>query len=74
MGRDKVSLNSIDKWLEHKFVSYRWLDLDNNQIEFKGRLHICLCFDGGYHVLDEDVCLMSDLQPTYKELWHPCVC
>ncbi|GLJ18802.1 hypothetical protein SUGI_0335720 [Cryptomeria japonica] len=39
--------------------------------KYNGRLHLRLCFEGGYHVLDEAAHLTSDVRPTAKQLWKP---
>jgi Plant phosphoribosyltransferase C-terminal/C2 domain len=36
-----------------------------------GRIHLRLCLEGGYHVLDEAAHLCSDYRPTAKQLWKP---
>lgn len=38
---------------------------------FLGRIHLRLCFDGGYHVMDESSNYISDTRPTAKQLWRP---
>ncbi|CAL1368167.1 unnamed protein product [Linum trigynum] len=38
-----------------------------------GRLHLRLCLEGGYHVLDEAAHVCSDFRPTAKQLWKPAV-
>ncbi|KAK3034574.1 LOW QUALITY PROTEIN: hypothetical protein RJ639_033820 [Escallonia herrerae] len=37
------------------------------------RLHLRVCLDGGYHVLDESTHYSSDLRPTAKQLWKPSI-
>ena len=38
---------------------------------FVGKLHLRLCFDGGYHVMDESSNYISDTRPTARQLWRP---
>ncbi|KAG8051500.1 hypothetical protein GUJ93_ZPchr0001g32636 [Zizania palustris] len=38
---------------------------------YSGRLHLRLCLEGGYHVLDEAAHVCSDYRPTAKQLWKP---
>ncbi|KAG9134991.1 hypothetical protein Leryth_024659 [Lithospermum erythrorhizon] len=40
-----------------------------NKDKFASRLHLRVCLDGGYHVLDESTHYSSDLRPTAKQLW-----
>ncbi|KAJ6946277.1 FT-interacting protein 1 [Populus alba x Populus x berolinensis] len=39
--------------------------------KFSSRIHLRVCLDGGYHVLDESTHYSSDLRPTAKQLWRP---
>ncbi|GMN45695.1 hypothetical protein TIFTF001_014875 [Ficus carica] len=38
-----------------------------------GRVHLRLCLEGGYHVLDEAAHVCSDFRPTAKQLWKPAI-
>ncbi|XP_073008010.1 protein QUIRKY [Typha latifolia] len=38
---------------------------------YGGRVHLRLCLEGGYHVLDEAAHVCSDYRPTAKQLWKP---
>ncbi|KAL6179178.1 hypothetical protein ACLB2K_050694 [Fragaria x ananassa] len=38
---------------------------------YTGRLRVRLCFDGGYHVMDEAAHVCSDYRPTARQLWKP---
>lgn len=44
---------------------------DKDKDKFHSRLHLRICLDGGYHVLDESTHYSSDLRPTLKQLWKP---
>lgn len=39
--------------------------------KFMSRIHLTLCLEGGYHVLDESTHYSSDTRPTDKRLWKP---
>ncbi|KAI3717684.1 hypothetical protein L1987_69451 [Smallanthus sonchifolius] len=38
------------------------------EMKFASKIHLMLCLDGGYHVLDEATHFSSDLQPSSKHL------
>ncbi|KAJ4826871.1 hypothetical protein Tsubulata_032450 [Turnera subulata] len=40
---------------------------------YRGRIHLRLCLEGGYHVLDEAAHVCSDFRPTAKQLWKPAI-
>lgn len=37
---------------------------------YAGRIHLRMCLEGGYHVLDEAAQASSDFRPTAKQLWN----
>ncbi|XWS13224.1 hypothetical protein CRYUN_Cryun36dG0019400 [Craigia yunnanensis] len=47
--------------------------LGNNKEDILGRLHLRVCLDGGYHVLDESIYYSSDFRATSKSLWPPTI-
>lgn len=53
----------------------RWyvLDREHDKGVYSGRIHLRLCFDGGYHVMDESSNHSSCMRPTDKLLWRPSV-
>uniref|UniRef100_A0A7N1A4A2 C2 domain-containing protein n=1 Tax=Kalanchoe fedtschenkoi TaxID=63787 RepID=A0A7N1A4A2_KALFE len=64
--------------LDHKVLNTRWFNLEKHIIaeggekketKFASRIHMCICLEGGYHVLDESTHYSSDLRPTAKQLW-----
>ncbi|MBA0680210.1 hypothetical protein Goari_011922, partial [Gossypium aridum] len=80
IGRTVIALNSIDRRADDRFVRTRWYNLEKSlsdamdsdrakKDKFHSRLHVCVCLDGGYHVLDESTQYSSDLRPTAKQLW-----
>ncbi|KAK9143717.1 hypothetical protein Syun_013117 [Stephania yunnanensis] len=82
MGRVIIPLNAVDKRADDRIVPTKWFHLDKavaidvDQIKkdkFSSRLHVRVCLDGGYHVLDESTHYSSDLRPTAKQLWKPSI-
>ncbi|XP_058082214.1 FT-interacting protein 3 [Magnolia sinica] len=82
IGRVAIPLSSIDKRADDRLIPTRWFNLeklvliDVDQLKkdkFSSRLHLRLCLDGGYHVLDESTHYSSDLRPTAKQLWKPSI-
>ncbi|XP_042479438.1 FT-interacting protein 7-like isoform X2 [Macadamia integrifolia] len=77
MGRVIIPLNSVEKRADDRLIHSRWfslekplpLDVQLKEKKFSSRLHLRLCLDGGYHVLDESTHYSSDLRPTAKQLW-----
>ncbi|PPR81928.1 hypothetical protein GOBAR_AA38783 [Gossypium barbadense] len=84
MGKAVVPLNSVEKRADDRVVRTRWYNLEKSlsdamdgdrakKDKFHSRLHVCVCLDGGYHVLDESTQYSSDLRPTAKQLWKSSV-
>ncbi|CAN6439921.1 unnamed protein product [Victoria cruziana] len=75
LGQVLVPLTGIERRVDNRLVASRWLDVgESGQAgTYRGRLHVRLCFDGGYHVMDEWTHLSSDFRPTAKQLWRPAV-
>lgn len=80
IGRVIIPLNSVEKRADDRIIQSRWFNLektvaiDVDQLKkdkFSSRLHLRVCLDGGYHVLDESTHYSSDLRPTAKQLWKP---
>ncbi|XP_068664414.1 FT-interacting protein 3-like [Aristolochia californica] len=82
VGRLIIPVNSIERRLDDKMVVSRWLGLDIKNYNgfgdakmgssrFGSRIHLRMCLDGGYHVLDESTMYSSDVRPTAKQLWKP---
>ncbi|XAR63078.1 hypothetical protein NMG60_11022893 [Bertholletia excelsa] len=81
LGKVIIPLNSVDRRLDDRVVPSRWYNLrkpSSEEVEekkklekdkFATRLHLRVCLDGGYHVLDESTQYSSDLRPTAKQLW-----
>lgn len=77
LGRCMIPLQNLQRRLDHKPVNTRWYNLEKHigegeqkkQIKFASKIHLRVCLDGGYHVLDESTHHSSDLRPTAKQLW-----
>ncbi|KAK9274179.1 hypothetical protein L1049_018993 [Liquidambar formosana] len=78
LGRCVIPLQNVQRRLDHKPVNTRWYNLEKHVIvdgeqkketKFASRIHLRICLDGGYHVLDESTHYSSDLRPTAKQLW-----
>lgn len=82
IGRVIIPLGSVDKRADDKIVHTRWYNLEKPVVidvdqlkkdKFSSRLHLRVCLEGGYHVLDESTHYSSDLRPTAKQLWKPAI-
>ncbi|XWS43212.1 hypothetical protein CRYUN_Cryun16bG0083300 [Craigia yunnanensis] len=78
LGKCAIPLQYVDRRLDHKPVNSRWVNLEKHvivegekkkEIKFASRIHMRICLEGGYHVLDESTHYSSDLRPTAKQLW-----
>ncbi|XP_028770362.1 FT-interacting protein 7-like [Neltuma alba] len=82
LGHAVISLNSVEKRADDRHIRSMWYHLERSMSsamdgdqgkkekdKFFGRLHLSVCLDGGYHVLDESTYYSSDLRPTAKQLW-----
>ncbi|XP_072966308.1 FT-interacting protein 3-like [Typha angustifolia] len=82
IGRVTIPLGSIEKRADDHIIHSRWYNLekpvavDVDQLKkdkFSSRIHVRICLDGGYHVLDESTHYSSDLRPAAKQLWKPSI-
>lgn len=73
VGYTKVQVASIDKRTDDKSEPRsRWFNLTSGETKpYAGRIHVRLCLEGGYHVLDEATHVTSDVRPTAKQLSKP---
>ncbi|XP_057978722.1 FT-interacting protein 1-like isoform X2 [Malania oleifera] len=80
LGRISLPLNAFEKRLDHKPVLSRWFNLERfgfgmleadrrRELKFSSRIHLRICLEGGYHVLDESTMYISDQRPTARQLW-----
>lgn len=73
LGHVLVPVGSIEQRVDERHVAAKWYGLEGGSGAYSGRLHLRLCLEGGYHVLDEAAHLCSDFRPTAKQLWKPAV-
>uniref|UniRef100_A0A0C9QNF5 TSA: Wollemia nobilis Ref_Wollemi_Transcript_18571_3197 transcribed RNA sequence n=1 Tax=Wollemia nobilis TaxID=56998 RepID=A0A0C9QNF5_9CONI len=83
LGKCIIPLVSIPRRFDYKTVNSRWYNLEKpsmveqepkkKEIKFASRIHLRICLDGGYHVLDESTHYSSDLRPTAKQMWKPSI-
>ncbi|KAK9671551.1 hypothetical protein RND81_12G038400 [Saponaria officinalis] len=80
VGKITLPLTVFEKRFENKAVHSRWFNLERfgfgalegdrkNELKFSTRIHLRLCLEGGYHVLDESTMYISDTRPTARQLW-----
>ncbi|GMI79906.1 FT-interacting protein 1, multiple C2 domain and transmembrane region protein 1 [Hibiscus trionum] len=80
MGRIILPLTIFEKRLDHRAVHSKWFNLEKfgfgvlegdkrHELKFSTRIHLRVCFEGGYHVLDESTMYISDQRPTARQLW-----
>ncbi|KAB2070446.1 hypothetical protein ERO13_A08G146200v2 [Gossypium hirsutum] len=80
LGKISLPLNEFEKRLDHRPVNSRWFNLEKygfgvmegdrrKELKFSSRIHLRVCLEGGYHVLDESTMYISDQKPTAKQLW-----
>jgi len=80
LGKIMLPLTLFEKRLDHRPVHSRWFNLEKygfgmmegdrrNEVKFSSRIHMRICLEGGYHVLDESTLYASDHRPTARQLW-----
>ncbi|XP_057959466.1 multiple C2 domain and transmembrane region protein 16 [Malania oleifera] len=73
-GVAKIPLAAIERRVDDRQVAPKWYSFEDRNEEtrvYRGRIHLRLCFDGGYHVMDEAAHVCSDYRPTARQLWKP---
>ncbi|RVW81452.1 FT-interacting protein 1 [Vitis vinifera] len=66
--------------MDHRPVHSRWFNLEKfgfgalegdkrHELKFSSRVHLRVCLEGAYHVLDESTMYISDQRPTARQLW-----
>ncbi|XP_068650143.1 protein QUIRKY [Aristolochia californica] len=73
LGHVIIPISTIEQRLDERHVASKWFNLDGGPNMYGGRIHLRLCLEGGYHVLDEAAHVCSDFRPTAKQLWKPAV-
>ncbi|XP_030552216.2 FT-interacting protein 1-like [Rhodamnia argentea] len=82
LGKIILPLDTFEKRLDHRPVHSRWFNLEKygfgvleadrrKELKFSSRIHLRVCLEGGYHVLDESTMYISDQRPTSRQLWKP---
>lgn len=73
VGQAKVSLSSIHRRVDDRIEPpSRWLNLAGDESRpYAGRVHLRVCLEGGYHVLDEAAHVTSDVRAASKQLSKP---
>lgn len=72
IGVVSIPLTVIERRVDDRNVTSRWFNLEDPNSEkrvCKGKVQLRLCFDGGYHVMDEAAYMCSDYRPTARQLW-----
>ncbi|XP_061366133.1 FT-interacting protein 1-like [Gastrolobium bilobum] len=80
LGKIILPLTLFEKRLDHRPVHSRWFNLEKfgfgmleadrrKELKFSTRIHLRICLEGGYHVLDESTLYTSDQRPTARQLW-----
>ncbi|KAL5132635.1 FT-interacting protein 1 [Glycine soja] len=80
LGKISLPMTLFEKRLDHRPVHSRWFNLEKfgfgmlegdrrNELKFSSRIHMRICLEGGYHVLDESTLYTSDQRPTSRQLW-----
>lgn len=80
LGKISLPLDMFERRLDHRPVHTRWFNLEKygfgvlepdrrKELKFSSRVHLRVCLEGGYHVLDESTMYISDQRPTSRQLW-----
>ncbi|OVA11550.1 C2 calcium-dependent membrane targeting [Macleaya cordata] len=73
VGHAKIHVPTIDRRTDDRTEPRsRWFNLigDENK-PYAGRIHVRVCLEGGYHVLDEAAHVTSDVRAAAKQLSKP---
>ncbi|KAM1750726.1 hypothetical protein ACFX11_008928 [Malus domestica] len=83
VGKINLPLTIFERRLDHRPVHSRWFNLEKfgfgalegdkrHDHKFSTRVHLRVCLEGAYHVLDESTLYISEVRPTARQLWkHP---
>ncbi|KAJ8763191.1 hypothetical protein K2173_025576 [Erythroxylum novogranatense] len=74
VGVVSVPLTAVERRVDDRKVASRWFSLEDpnsEKVVYRGRVQLRVCFDGGYHVMDEAAHVCSDYRPTARQLWKP---
>ncbi|KAK4392427.1 FT-interacting protein 3, partial [Sesamum angolense] len=64
---DRVAPTKMKFWEDVLFLCIE--GEKKKEVKFASKIHMRICLEGGYHVLDESTHYSSDLRPTAKQLW-----
>ncbi|KAI5396407.1 variant 2, FT-interacting protein 1 [Lathyrus oleraceus] len=75
-----LALNKFETRMDHRPVHSRWYNVERygfgvlegdkgNELKFSSRIHLRVCLEGAYHVLDESTMYISDTRTTARQLW-----
>ncbi|KMT11325.1 hypothetical protein BVRB_5g110060 [Beta vulgaris subsp. vulgaris] len=77
VGVARVALTTIERRVDDRNVLGKWFTFDDPSCDgnkmYKARVQLRLCFDGGYHVMEEAAHVCSDYRPTARQLWKAAV-
>ncbi|KAF5729988.1 hypothetical protein HS088_TW20G00358 [Tripterygium wilfordii] len=82
IGRVIIPLNSVEMRADYRNINSCWYKLERpvsvngdqlKKEKFFSRIHLRVCLEGGYHVLDESPYYSSDLRPPARQLWQPSI-
>ncbi|XP_068641322.1 FT-interacting protein 1-like [Aristolochia californica] len=80
LGKTTLPISIFEKRLDHRPVHSQWFNLEKfgfgllegdrrKELKFSSRIHLRVCLEGAYHVLDESTMYISDQRPTARQLW-----
>uniref|UniRef100_A0A1J3JPY2 Protein unc-13-like protein C n=1 Tax=Noccaea caerulescens TaxID=107243 RepID=A0A1J3JPY2_NOCCA len=73
IGQTKIHMGSVERRNDDRIEpKSRWFNLAGDENKpYSGRIHVKVCLEGGYHVLDEAAHVTSDVRPSAKQLAKP---
>ncbi|XP_010558695.1 PREDICTED: protein QUIRKY isoform X2 [Tarenaya hassleriana] len=73
IGQTKIHMGSIERRNDDRTdPKSRWFNLSGDENKpYAGRIHVKVCLEGGYHVLDEAAHVTSDVRAAAKQLAKP---
>ncbi|CAE5966006.1 unnamed protein product [Arabidopsis arenosa] len=73
IGQTKIHMVSVERRNDDRTEpKSRWFNLAGDENKpYSGRIHVKVCLEGGYHVLDEAAHVTSDVRPSAKQLAKP---
>ncbi|XP_027359492.1 FT-interacting protein 7 [Abrus precatorius] len=74
VGQAKIHVSSIERRTDDRTeLKSRWFNLssEDESNSYTGRIHVRVCLEGGYHVIDEAAHVTSDVRASAKQLAKP---